>query len=146
MTEKLRNALSRVREFVGKQSRATRHPVKVGVRISLAKDAPTNSVSRAPQALVGYTNDLSLSGIAFIVPAIRIGSNYIAGDASALRVTLELPSMTLRFNAVPVRYHQLETRDDADKKYLIGARITEIDEETSKRLKDYLNKHRRKAA
>ena len=57
-----------------------------------------------------------------IVPAIRIGEHYLAGDERKLHVKLELPSGPVEMKVVTVRYEDLEDGGG----YLIGARILEI--------------------
>jgi len=72
--------------------------------------------------LDGYTLDVSVTGLALIVPAIRIGEHYLAGADRELHVKLELPSGPIEMKVATVRYESLE--DDTG--YLIGARILEL--------------------
>ena len=81
----------------------------------------TNGSRRLPK-LNGHTLDVSITGLALIVPAIRIGEHYLAGADRKLHVKLELPSGPVEMKVVTVRYENLE--DDSG--YLIGARIIEI--------------------
>ena len=53
----------------------------------------TNGSRRLP-TLNGHTLDVSTTGLALIVPAIRIGEHYLAGADRKLHVKLELPSWT----------------------------------------------------
>jgi len=73
-------------------------------------------------ALDGYTLDVSVSGLALIVPAIRIGEHYLAGDERKLYVKLELPTGPVEMKVVTVRYENLEDGSG----YLIGARIQQM--------------------
>jgi hypothetical protein len=66
--------------------------------------------------------DVSVTGLALIVPAIRIGEHYLAGADRKLHVKLELPSGPIEMKVVTVRYEDLEDGSG----YLIGARILEI--------------------
>jgi hypothetical protein len=66
--------------------------------------------------------DVSISGLALVVPAIRIGEHYLAGADRKLHVKLELPSGPVEMRVVTVRYENLEDVNG----YLIGARILEI--------------------
>lgn len=135
MAERIRKLLARVRDFVGNQWRPPRYPVRLGISISLADD---NAASA--QILRGYTRDVSANGVAFIVPAIRIGAHYLAGgNRHPLRVTLELPTKPLCFNVVAVRYHQLDKRES---EFLIGAHITDIDEDSARCLIEFLSSRR----
>lgn len=78
--------------------------------------------SRRLPTLNGHTLDVSISGLALIVPAIRIGEHYLAGADRKLHVKLELPSGPIEMKVVTVRYEDLEDGSG----YLIGARIIEI--------------------
>jgi hypothetical protein len=66
--------------------------------------------------------DVSTTGLALVVPAIRIGEHYLAGADRKLHVKLELPSGPVEIKVAAVRYESLE--DDTG--YLIGARILEL--------------------
>jgi hypothetical protein len=66
--------------------------------------------------------DVSTTGLALVVPAIRIGEHYLAGADRKLHVKLELPSGPVEMKVAAVRYESLE--DDTG--YLIGARILEL--------------------
>ena len=78
--------------------------------------------SRRLPSLNGHTLDVSNTGLALIVPAIRIGEHYLAGAERTLYVKLELPSGPVEMKVVTVRYENL----DDGSGYLIGARILEI--------------------
>jgi len=81
----------------------------------------SNGARRLP-SLNGHTLDISSTGLALIVPAIRIGEHYLAGADRRLHVKLELPSGPVEMKVATVRYESLE--DDSG--YLIGARILEM--------------------
>jgi len=73
-------------------------------------------------SLDGHTLDVSATGLALLVPAIRIGGDYLAGEDRKLHIRLELPSGPVEMMVATVRYESSE--DDAG--YLIGARILEM--------------------
>ena len=81
----------------------------------------SNGSRRLPK-LDGHTLDVSATGLALIVPAIRIGEHYLAGDDRKLHVKLELPTGPVEMKVASVRYEGLE--DDSG--YLIGTRILEM--------------------
>jgi PilZ domain len=81
----------------------------------------TNGSRKLPK-LDGQTLDVSSTGLALIVPAIRIGEHYLAGGDRKLHVKLELPTGPVEMKVASVRYEGLE--DDTG--YLIGARILEM--------------------
>jgi hypothetical protein len=73
----------------------------------------------------GHTLDISSTGLALVVPAIRIGEHYLAGAERKLFVKLELPTGPVEMKVATVRYESLEeSRDESG--YVIGARIAEM--------------------
>lgn len=123
MSERLRSVFVRWREYVGNRRRAARHEIRLPVRISVKSE----SAGEARGSIAGFTQDISLHGVALVVGAIRIGTTYLTSEGSTLHLAIELPDgATLECRATPVRYHKLETARGGDMNYLIGLRITEI--------------------
>jgi len=94
-----------------------------------------NGARRLP-ALAGHTLDISSTGLALIVPAIRIGEHYLAGADRKLHVKLELPTGPVEMKVVTVRYENLEDGSG----YLIGARILEISDADRASFEKYVAK------
>ena len=93
----------------------------------------------AIRSVKGETKDLSENGLAFVVPSVRIGRNYLVGQTrQTLSVTLDLPNGKVCFKAVGERYEPVGETGSAAIKYLIGARITEISAADSKAYSEYL--------
>ena len=90
--------------------------------------------SRRLPALNGHTLDVSSTGLALIVPAIRIGEHYLAGSDHRLYVKLELPSGPIEMKVATVRYESLEDESG----YLIGARIVEMSDADRKSFEKYV--------
>jgi hypothetical protein len=61
-----------------------------------------------------------------MVPAIRIGQYYLAGNDRRLNVKLDLPGGPVEMQLLPVRYESL-VEEDLKTGYVIGARIVEMD-------------------
>jgi hypothetical protein len=78
--------------------------------------------------------------LGIIVPAIRIGDRYLAGEDCRLAITLELPSGPLEITATSERYEPLDDDSD-DLGFLIGARITSISDSDRKTYLAYLKDH-----
>ncbi|HWS55960.1 MAG TPA: PilZ domain-containing protein [Pyrinomonadaceae bacterium] len=122
MPELIRSIANRLREYVGDRRRAARHHVRLGVVVSLLDER-----AGGPPTVAGHTHDVSLSGLAVVLPSIRIGERYLAGEGQTLRLTLKLPNATARLYGTPVRYERLEG-DGPDHGYLVGIRLTDTDE------------------
>jgi hypothetical protein len=149
MPEWVRSIAGSLREFVGNRRHAPRFPVRLPVSVSLleikhgadssaALGAETSARSHAP-SLDGQTHDISATGLAVVLPGVRIGERYLTGEGRRLRIRLELPDGALVLHAVPVRYEQLERTDDRTG-YLIGARIIALSDQDRARLLAYLKK------
>ncbi len=134
MPELIRTLVSRIREFAGDRRHMRRQRVRL--EFSVAPEG-SRANGRRPQSLKGYTRDICAKGFGLIVPAIRIGERYLAGENCRLSVTLELPSGPIEVRAIAVRYEPLE-EDEIDQGYLIGVRITEMSDEHLKLYKAFL--------
>lgn len=122
MSELPRRIVSQLRRFIGNRRRSRRVLVRLSFTLSLSDPRMSTNGSRRLPALTGHTLDVSLTGLALIVPAIRIGEHYLAGAERRLHIKLELPSGPVEMKVVTVRYENLEDGSG----YLIGARISEI--------------------
>ena len=122
MSELPRRIVSQLRRFIGNRRHSRRVRVRLRFTLSLSDPRVSRNGSRRLPALDGHTLDVSITGLALIVPAIRIGEHYLAGADRKLHVKLELPGGPVEMKVVTVRYENLEDGSG----YLIGARILEI--------------------
>ena len=122
MSELPRRIVSRLRRFIGNRRGSRRVRTRLNFRLSLSDPRVNSNGSRKLPKLDGHTLDVSATGLALIVPAIRIGEHYLAGGERKLHVKLELPTGPVEMKVASVRYESLE--DDSG--YLIGARILEM--------------------
>ncbi|HZM99848.1 MAG TPA: PilZ domain-containing protein [Pyrinomonadaceae bacterium] len=114
--------MSRLRRFIGNRRGSRRVRARLSFTLSLSDPRVSRNGARRLPTLDGHTLDVSTTGLALIVPAIRIGEHYLAGADRKLHVKLELPSGPVEMKVATVRYESLE--DDTG--YLIGARILEL--------------------
>lgn len=122
MSELPRRIVSRLRRFIGNRRRSKRVQARLTFTLSLSDPRVKSNGARRLPSLDGHTLDVSSTGLALIVPAIRIGGHYLAGADRKLHIKLELPSGPVEMKVGTVRYESLE--DDTG--YLIGARILEM--------------------
>lgn len=129
MPELIRSIAARVREYLGNRRRAPRYRMRLSVRVSPVKAAKPARVSTAESdALYGCTRDISSSGLALILPAIRINNIYLTGEDRTLEILIEHESEPIVIYGIATRYEKLEEEAD-DKGYLIGVKITEMSTE-----------------
>lgn len=122
MSELPRRIVSRLRRFVGNRRHSRRVQARLNFTLSLSDPRISSNGHRRLPSLDGHTLDVSATGLALIVPAIRIGGHYLAGEDRKLQIRLELPSGPVEMTVATVRYESSE--DDGG--YLIGARILEM--------------------
>jgi len=134
MSELPRRIVSQLRRFIGNRRGSKRVRARLAFRLSLSDTRVSSNGSRRLPTLDGYTLDVSVTGLALIVPAIRIGEHYLAGADRKLHIKLELPSGPIEMRVASVRYESLE--DDTG--YLIGARIVEISDSDRKSFERYV--------
>ena len=128
--------MSQLRRFIGNRRRFRRVRTRLTFTLSLSDPRVSTNGSRRLPTLNGHTLDVSVTGLALIVPAIRIGEHYLAGDERKLHVKLELPDGPVEMKVVTVRYENLEDGSG----YLIGARILEISDADRASFEKYVTK------
>ena len=122
MSELPRRIVSQLRRFVGNRRRDKRVRVRLGFTLSLSDPRVNSNGSRRLPKLNGHTLDISTTGVALIVPAIRIGEHYLAGSDRKLHIKLDLPTGPVEMKVATVRYESLEDESG----YVIGAQILEM--------------------
>src|ERR1051325_5402708 len=122
MSELPRRIVSQLRRLIGNRRHSRRVRARLSFTLSLSDQRVSSNGSRRLPTLDGHTLDVSVTGLALIVPAIRIGEHYLAGADRKLHVKLELPSGPIEMKVATVRYESLEDEGG----YLIGARILEM--------------------
>ena len=122
MSELPRRIVSRLRRFVGNRRHSKRVQARLSFTLSLSDPRLSTNGHRRLPSLDGHTLDVSATGLALIVPAIRIGEHYLTGEDRRLHLKLELPAGPVEMRVTPVRYESLEDATG----YLIGARILEM--------------------
>jgi hypothetical protein len=139
MPELVRSMVARMREYLGNRRRARRYRVSVPFRVALYDPKLSREqLERAPH-LAGTTCDLSSSGLALAVPAIRINDRYLTATGQALSLRLELPSGPIEMRVASVRYEQLDRDGTVGAGgYLIGVRIGEMSDDARSRFDAYL--------
>ena len=135
MSERLRAIASRLRRLVGERRRHPRYKVRLAASVVLL-GARGEAVT---PPLEGHTRDVSACGLALLLPAVRVGQRYLAGESQALGVTLRLPAAAVQLRGTPARYERLDDEGaGAETGYLIGLRITEMDEDDRAAFDEYL--------
>jgi hypothetical protein len=136
MSELPRRIVSHLRRFIGNRRASRRVRTSLSFTLSLSDPRVSTNGSRKLPKLDGQTLDVSATGIALIVPAIRIGGHYLAGSDRKLHVKLELPTGPVEMKVASVRYESLEDESG----YLIGAQILEMSDADRASFEKYVSK------
>jgi c-di-GMP-binding flagellar brake protein YcgR len=146
MSELARNIASRLRHLIGDRRRAERCKANLAVEVLLLEE-PHNHTLRRGQSTRGHTVDISATGLAVVVPVIRIGEHYLAGENRSLLLDVELPSATVEIQVTPVRYERLD-ETESEHGYLIGVSIDSMNDEDRIRYDEFVTDllHQKKLA
>lgn len=126
-----------IRKLVAKFNRSITERVvsprknyEVPIKIWFEPDRNTGRLKMPLESLVivGETKDLSRSGVAFIVAAIRIQENYLVGEGRILNAELDLPDGKVQMQIVGQRYEQVG-QHISTARFLVGAKITQMSKE-----------------
>jgi hypothetical protein len=139
MSELPRRIVSSLRRFIGNRRRSKRVRARLNFTLGISDPRVSSNGSRRLPRLNGHTLDVSVTGLALIVPAIRIGEHYLAGDERKLHVKLELPTGSVEMKVATVRYESLEESGE-ESGYLIGARIAEMSDQDRATYDSYIAK------
>jgi len=139
MSELPRRIVSQLRRFIGNRRRFKRVRAHLTFTLSLSDPRVNSNGARRLPTLNGHTFDLSTSGLALIVPAIRIGEHYLAGSDRRVYLKLQLPTGAVEMKVATVRYESLDESQD-ESGYLIGARIIEMSDADRASFNTYVNK------
>jgi hypothetical protein len=136
MLESVRHTLTRLRNFVADRRECPRRKAQRKARLLFN----VSLVGKGGSSLVpleGHTRDISESGLALVVPSLRLSDNLLLDKDCTLRIVLlDVPSGQVEIHAEPVRYEQLEGPEGG---YLIGVRITRMRDGDRCRFLQYLS-------
>jgi len=95
-------------------------PVKVWFEPEVNTER-ARDVARAA-CILGETVDISRTGIAFLVPSIRLKEKYLVGQQRHLNVEIDLPTGKVLVRAVGCRYEKVGMHISTER-FLVGAQI-----------------------
>ena len=135
----IRKLISRFNRSVTKQIVAARHEFQIPIKISITPDFNAGKLNMpvAEYSIRGKTQDLSKTGIGFIVPAIRIKEYYLVGQDRPLNVEVDLPNGKVHMQMVGVRYEQINIHSSVSE-FLIGAKIVKMEDADREVYEDFL--------
>ena len=136
----LANFIPRLRKYFADRRVAPRYATRlekalvVHVYLSDAKGAAGET---KPARLVGYTHDVSETGLGIVLPTTRIAGRRVDSPGRALRVVVGLPNEQVEMQAAGVRSVELEEGEPGSG-YLVGVHIGEMAPDDRRRYLKYL--------
>jgi len=124
-------------EISDERRASPRHRVKIEFRVLLVATRTSADGQEQMLPLIGYTHDISESGVSLAVSAKSMSVLHALGQGYTLQLVLTLPAGAVELEITPARYQQLREGEKATR-FLIGAYITKISNEDRERLVSYL--------
>ena len=124
-------------EFNIERRLAPRRNIKLEFRVLLVATKMSAEGEEQTLPLIGYTRDISASGLALLVSAKSMSVLYSLGQNYKLQLVLTLPTGPIELEVTPVRYKHIN-EGKAGSFVLIGAQITKISDEDRTRFVEYL--------
>src|SRR5580765_5316853 len=104
----------------------------------LARDA-----ARAA-CILGETVDISRSGVAFIVPSIRVKEKYLVGHERTLNIEIDLPTGKVQMTAIGRRYEKVGVHISTER-FLVGAQIVSLTDTDKENYETFLRNGNRRS-
>ena len=124
-------------EFNIERRAAPRRQIKLEFRVLLVATKMSADGEEQTLPLIGYTRDVSQSGLALLVSAKSMSLLYSLGQNYKLQLVLTLPTGPIELEVTPVRYKHIN-EGKAGSFILIGAQISKISDEGRTRFVQYL--------
>lgn len=138
----IKSSIARLRKFLKRRGRVFRLGARFEARLPflvtlLGTDKSSFRNPPIESALVGFTRDLSETGLTLMLPSVRIGDAYLTDAESCLEVKLELPGGAVAIRTASVRFEQLR-RIESGCNYLLAVRIINMPNDDRDRYVAYL--------
>ncbi|HYO63598.1 MAG TPA: PilZ domain-containing protein [Pyrinomonadaceae bacterium] len=134
--------IARLRKYIGERRAAPRYVTRLEKSVTVyvyLLDPKTGAETGRGARLVGYTRDVSETGLGVILPEVRVAGRSIVREGRELRLLVGIPHEPVEMQAAVVRHVRLE-KGELDGGYLVGVHITSMGEADRARYAKYLSK------
>lgn len=123
----IRELINRFNRSIKGQMVPARRHYKAPVKVWFDPDVSSERAREAARSacILGETEDISRTGIGFVVPVIRLKEKYLVGQERALNVEIDLPNGKVYLRALGCRYEKVGV-DVSAERFLVGANITSL--------------------
>jgi len=127
--------IARLRKYVGERRAAPRYATRLEKSLTVYVSLSDPKLTGA--RLVGYTRDVSETGLGVVLPELRIAGRSVVHPERELRLMIGLPYEPVEMRAAAVRHVELG-EDEFDSGYLVGVQIREMSPADRGRYMKYL--------
>lgn len=116
---------------------SVRHRVRVEFRVLMVARKTSAAGEEQTLPLMGFTQDISESGLSLLVSAKSISVLQSLGENYTLQLVLTIPTGPIDLEVTPARYQEVDLGNSGSH-VLIGARITKMRDEDRARYSEYV--------
>lgn len=116
---------------------ARRHADRREAHVLFIASLVAAEIERPPHTLIGYTRDVSKTGLSLIVTSTNVSDFERCDVDCMLKITLSLPQGIAEMECKVVRSEWID-EDDLGKGYFIGVNIAVIQDDDRARFTEYL--------
>ncbi len=123
----IRELISKFNRSLSERMVSSRRHHRAPVKIWFDSDINSEPAREAARAacVLGETVDISRSGIAFLVPSIRVKEKYLVGHERKLNVEIDLPAGKVFMRVIGRRYEKVGEHISVER-FMVGAQILEL--------------------
>lgn len=143
----IRSLINRFSRTLNEKMVSSRRGHQAPIKIWFDPDVKTERALEAARAacVLGHTVDISRTGIAFLVPSIRVKEKYLVGHERMLNVEIDLPSGKINMRVLGKRYEMVGEHSTTER-FHVGAQIVEVADESKENFNTFLRRGNVKAA
>jgi hypothetical protein len=135
----IRELIAKLRGTFVERSHSARKKRNLPIKITFEPNFSTGRLTAPHEKLYisGETEDLSSTGVGFIVSAIRIRENYLVGQDRTLNAEIDIPGGKIKMSVIGRRYEKVGINLSTER-FLIGAEIVDMPKADRERYEYYL--------
>src|SRR5687767_14823857 len=120
----IREMIARFNRSLSERMVAPRRRHTAPVKVWFDPDTNTELARERARAacILGETVDISRTGIAFLVPSIRVKEKYLVGQERKINVEIDLPTGKVFLTVIGRRYEKVGVHISTER-FLVGAHI-----------------------
>jgi hypothetical protein len=142
----LRELINKFNRSLSERMVAPRRSHTAPIKIWFDPDSNTERALEQARAacIFGETVDISRTGIAFLVPSIRLKEKYLVGQDRSLNVEIDLPTGKVCMRALGKRYEKVGMHISTER-FLVGAHIVSLTGQDHENYETFLRNGNRRA-